>query len=81
MASYVDIYVFDLLTGSNDHEAMLRWERSRLHRQHEFEAAVAAERKAREEQTAVERDRVALRRRAPPVQSSGGVSFPGRPRR
>lgn len=42
---------------------------------------VVAERVVRAEQRAIERDRIAVRRRAPPVQQSGGVSFPGRPRR
>lgn len=38
-------------------------------------------RRARLLQRQIERDRVSVKRRAPPVQSSGGVSYPGRPRR
>lgn len=51
------------------------WEREAL-------AIAEAVRQARTEQERVERDRVSVARRAPPiVTGSGGMTFPSRPRR
>lgn len=57
--------------------AAARFEREREERR-EIERAL---REARAAQRAIERDRVAVKRRGAPLQSSGGVTYPGRPRR
>ncbi len=47
----------------------------------EWAEIAASIRTARADQRAIERDRVAVARRAPPVQRSGGFTYPARPRR